>query len=66
MASKEATVCNVGTVREVTARLKKEGFQISEYALRLWIKDGTLPAVYSGKRALISYKKVLEIINAAT
>ncbi len=57
--------CNVGTVRQIQRRLQEEGFQITEYALRLWIKDGSLPAVYSGKKALISYKKVLEIINAA-
>ncbi len=55
----------VGTVRQIQRQLKEDGFQVSEYALRLWIKDGSLPAVYSGKKALIAYQKVLEIIYAA-
>lgn len=55
----------VGTVRQIRRQLLENGYQISEYALRLWIKNGSLPAVYSGKKALISYQKVLDIINAA-
>lgn len=57
--------CNVGTVRQIRKRLVEEGFQVSEYALRRWIKNGTLPAVYSGKKALVSYQRVLEIIKVA-
>lgn len=57
--------CNVGTVRQIRKRLVEEGFQVSEYALRRWIKEGKLPAVYSGKKALISYNRVLDIIKAA-
>lgn len=53
----------VGTVRSIHARLISEGFQVSEYALRLWIKQGILPAVYTGNKALISYKNVLAILN---
>ena len=53
----------VGTIRAIHIRLISEGFQVSEYALRLWIKQGILPAVYTGNKALISYQNVLAILN---
>ena len=55
--------CNVGTIRQIHQRLQQEGFCVGETALRHWVKDGTLPAVYSGGRALISYHNVLKILN---
>lgn len=54
--------CQVGTIREVHHRLVQEGYQVSEYALRRWIKEETLPAAHTGNKALISYNKVLEIL----
>ena len=58
-------LCNVGSIRQVHARLIQEGYIVSEYTLRLWVKNGTLPAVYSGQKALISYAKVIEILTGA-
>lgn len=55
--------CKVGTIREIHRRLIREGYQISECALRRWIKQGLLPAIYSGTKALISYERVLEILE---
>lgn len=57
-------VCKVGTIRQVHQRLVQEGYQISECALRKWIKEGKLPAIYSGNKALISYDRVLEALEA--
>ena len=54
--------CEVGSIRQIHRRLRQEGFCIGEAALRLWVKDGTLPAVYTGNKALISYNRVLEIL----
>lgn len=54
--------CKVGTVREIHKRLVCEGYHISEYTLRLWIKKGKLSAVYSGRKALISYSNVLTLL----
>jgi len=59
-------VCQVGTIREIHRRLVQEGYQISECALRRWVKQGFLPAVYSGTKALISYDRVLEVLKAAS
>lgn len=54
--------CRVGSIRQIHRRLLAEGYQISEYALRQWIKAGMLPAVYSGNKAFIAYEKVLEVL----
>ena len=55
--------CQVGTIRQIHQRLHDEGFLISEYALRQWVKTGRLSAVFVGSKALISFDKVLEILN---
>lgn len=56
--------CEVGSIRQVHRRLQAEGFLVSECALRRWIKTGELPAVFSGNKALISFKKVLTLLGA--
>ncbi len=35
----------------------------SEYALRLWEKQGRLPCIYSGKKCLINFDKLVEQLN---
>lgn len=55
--------CQVGTIRQIHQRLNDEGFLVSEYALRQWVKTGRLSAVFVGSKALISFDKVLEILN---
>lgn len=58
--------CKVGTIRQIHFRLIQNGYSISEYALRQWIKTGKLSAVYAGNKALISYDKVLELLIGAS
>lgn len=57
--------CKVGTIRQIQQRLIQEGYQISEFALRKWVKEGKLPATYAGNKALISYERVLGILEGA-
>lgn len=38
---------------------------VSEYCLRLMLKQGDLPGVYSGRKFLVNYEKLLEQLNAA-
>lgn len=52
-----------GTIREIHQRLVENGFLVSEYALRQWIKLGVLPAAFSGKKALISYANVIKLLE---
>lgn len=55
-------VCNVGPIRKIHARLIEDGYHVSDYALRLWIKQGRIPAIYTGNKALISYESVLSLL----
>ncbi len=55
----------IGTIREIQTRLNADGYHISEYALRLWIKTGLIPAVYVGTKALISYDAVLSHLTGS-
>lgn len=36
---------------------------LSEYCLRLMLKQGTLPGVYSGRKFLVNYEKLIEQLN---
>lgn len=46
------------SIRE-TARLGP----LSEHCLRLMLKQGNLPGVYSGKKFLVNYDRLLEQLN---
>ena len=59
------TLCNFGTIRQIRARLVSEGYEVSEYALRQWVKNGLIPAVYSGKKAYLRYDNVLVVLNGS-
>ena len=37
--------CEVGTIPQIHSRLLQEGFHVSEYALRIWVKQGLLPGL---------------------
>ena len=58
--------CKVGTIRQIHQRLIQEGYRVSECALRRWVKDGQLPAIRTGNKALISYDRVLEVLKGAS
>mgnify|MGYP001120063754 CR=1 FL=1 len=36
---------------------------VSEYCLRLMLKQGNLPGVYSGRKYLVNYERLLELLN---
>lgn len=35
-----------------------------EYTLRQMVKQGKVPCIYSGKRCLINYPRLLEMLNS--
>ena len=55
-----------GTIRQVHRYLTSIGYQISEHALRRWIKQGVLPAAFSGSTAYISVSNVRRILDNGT
>lgn len=57
--------CNVGSIRQIHQRLIKEGYEVSEYTLRRWIKEDIIPATYSGNKAIVSYTQVLKVLEGA-
>lgn len=36
---------------------------LSEYCLRLMLKQGVLPGVYSGRKFLVNYEKLIEQLD---
>lgn len=49
----------VGTIRQIHKALLSNGYQVSENALRQWVRYGRVPAAYSGHTAYISYERVI-------
>ncbi|MBM6925537.1 hypothetical protein [Pseudoflavonifractor phocaeensis] len=57
----EKTIPRFMSIREVA----RTGL-LSEYALRLMEKQKQLPCVYTGKKCLINFDKLVEQLNSAT
>ena len=55
-----------GTIREVHRHLNGIGYNVSEYALRRWVKQGIIPAAYSGSTAYISVSNVRRVLDNGT
>ena len=55
--------CQVGTIRQIHQHLHDEGYLVSQYTLRQWVKTGVLPAVFVGSKALISFANVIGILD---
>ena len=50
---------NMLTIRQAVTRLKDEGLPITEYSLRVLVKQGKLPVRFVGKRALLYYPNII-------
>lgn len=55
-----------GTIRQVHRHLVSVGCHVSEYAIRRWIKQGMIPAAYSGSTAYISVSNVRRVLDNGT
>ena len=49
--------------RSCISRLHSEGYAVSEYALRQWIRTGAIPARKAGNSFLLYYPNVLAFIR---
>ena len=54
---------SVVTVREAVKRAKQDGFPISEYTLRQWIKTGAIPVRNAGAKILIFYPNLVRYLQ---
>ena len=55
-----------GTIRQVHRHLTDTGYHVSEYAIRRWVKQGLIPAAYSGSTAYIAVSNVRHILDNGT
>lgn len=54
---------NVVTVREAVKRAKQDGFPVSEYTLRQWIRIGVIPVRKAGTKILLFYPKLVRYLK---
>ena len=54
---------NLLSVNEAVKRGKLENVPISETAIRRWVRDGTLHAVFSGRKALIYWPSLMKLLS---
>ncbi len=56
----------VNTVTMMTVKKLAETGLLTEHAIRLMLKQGKLPVLYIGKKALINYEKTVEMLQNLT
>ena len=54
---------NVVTVREAVKRARQDGFPVSEYTLRQWIRTGAIPVRKAGTKILLFYPNLLRYLQ---
>lgn len=54
---------DVVTVREAVKRAKQDGFPVSEYTLRQWIRIGVIPVRKAGTKILLFYPKLVRYLQ---
>ena len=56
-------MADVVTVRQAVQRAKNDGFPVSEYTLRMWIKTGAVPVRKAGAKLLIFYPNLVRYLQ---
>jgi hypothetical protein len=54
---------DVLTIKGTVTRSRADGYPVTENALRSWVKKGLLPAVWTGKKALIYYPNFISLLR---
>ena len=54
---------NVVTIREAVQRAKSDGVPVSEYTLRLWVKNGAIPVRKVGQKVLLYYPNLVKYLQ---
>lgn len=53
----------MGSIRQNVSWLHEEGFNISEYSIRLLVKRGAVPVRYIGQKALLYYPNIISYLR---
>ena len=56
-------VTNIHSINTSTGENTLLAYNVSEYTLRIWVKNGTLRAVHTGTKALISFDNVVALLE---
>lgn len=56
-------MAEVVTIREAVQRTKSDGVPVSEYTLRLWVKNGAIPVRKVGQKVLLYYPNLLRYLQ---
>lgn len=54
------------SIHQTAERCKTEGIPLPEKAIRRFVRDGSLPSIQTGKKALIYFPNVIEFIKNGT
>ncbi len=54
---------NVVTIREAVQRAKADGLPVSEYTLRQWVKNGSIPVRMAGNKILLFYPNLVSYLQ---
>lgn len=57
-------VSDIATIAQTAARCKEEGIPVGEKTLRRWIAEDKVPAVYTGRKALVSWRNLMRFLSA--
>lgn len=56
-------MADILTVREAVCRAKSEGYPVSEYSLRIWIRSGEVPSRNAGRKILLYYPNLIDYLT---
>lgn len=56
-------MASVVTIREAVQRAKADGIPVSEYTLRLWVKNGAIPVRKVGQKVLLYYPNLVRCLQ---
>jgi hypothetical protein len=62
----QQTIPRMRTLPKLHRELNEMGIEISMNALRVWVKQGKIPAIYVGKKALVNMDAVIDYLNGGT
>lgn len=54
---------NMVTIRQAVSRLKADGLPLTEYSLRMLIKQRAIPARFIGQKALLYYPNIISYLR---
>lgn len=56
-------MADVLTINEALKRARAENIPLPETALRRWVKNGQIPAVYAGRKAMIYWPNLMNFLQ---